>query len=470
MLPMVTMWRTPAPRSASVRRYAGVSVALACSLALVAPVSALQGADPDPNRQKRKVDTQIEQLREDLSETNSSLAAAYTALQATQARLPAAQAALTRAQGVAARAETANAMAAQELAVAQANETKAQDELASTSKQIRESRDEVAQFASQIYQEQGFGEFDMAMTSTSPQQFADRIALIGTVMDLQGQSMVALATARASQTAQEDHLSALRSDSEKAKRKAEATLAAATTARDQATAAKVALDTLAAQQATQAATVRARSITEQARLRQMQAESARLSSVIKARAAAALKAARIAAAANARAKAAAAARAAAARAAAAAADRADRNDRPPTRGPAAPTPPSGGPLSAPSTGRISSEYGMRFHPIQREWRLHSGRDYAAPCGTAVKAAAKGTIIESGYNSGYGNRVIIDHGVINGVHLTTTYNHLQRIRVGSGGVSRGTVVGYEGSTGNSTGCHLHFEVYEDGSFVDPRNYL
>ena len=447
-------------------------------MALMSPVSALQGRDPDPHQQKRKVDSQIDQLREDLHETNSTLANAYIALQQTQGKLPAAQAALTQAQGAAARAETANAMAAQELEVAQANETKAEDELASTSRQIRDSRSEVAQFAAQIYQEQGFGEFDMAMTSTTPQQFADRIALIGTVMDLQGQSMVALATARASQTAQEDHLSALRADSQKAKKKAEASLSAANAARDKATAAKTALDALAEQQAKQAATVKAQSVSEAASLKQMQAESSRLSEVIKARAAAALKAAKIKAAANARAKAAARARAkaaedraAAAAAAAAKADRDNGSSRPPA--PVTPvTPPSsGGPLSAPTNeGWISSEYGMRFHPIQHVWRLHSGRDYAAPCGAAVHAAAAGTIIESGYNTGYGNRVVIDHGVIGGVHLTTTYNHMERIRVRSGNVSRGTVVGYEGTTGNSNGCHIHFEVYEDGTFVDPRNYL
>ena len=67
-------------------------------------------------------------------------------------------------------------------------------------------------------------------------------------------------------------------------------------------------------------------------------------------------------------------------------------------------------------------------------------------------------------------MILDHGVLNGVHLTTTYNHLESIGVSSGSVARGQVIGNEGSTGDSNGCHLHFEVYEDGEFVDPRNYL
>ncbi|WP_035950644.1 M23 family metallopeptidase [Knoellia flava] len=443
-----------------------MSVALLASLAMVAPVSASPSADPDPSKQKRSVDAQINQLREDLHETNADLANAYIALRTTQARLPGAQAALTQAQAAASRAEVANAMAAQELEVAQANETKAQDELAATSKEIRESRGQVAQFAAQIYQEQGFGELDMAMTSTTPQQFADRIALIGTVMDLQGQSMVKLATAKASQTAQEDHLSALRADSEKAKRKAEATLSAANAARDRATAAKAALDALAAQQTRQAATVKAQSVAEQGRLAAAQAESARLGAVIKARAAAALRAAKIRAAANAKAKADAAARAARNKSKGGGGSSSGSSG---SSGSSAGS--SGGPLSAPTTkGWISSEFGMRFHPIQHVWRLHSGRDYAAPCGTPIKAAAAGTVIEAGYNSGYGYRVIIDHGVIGGVHLATTYNHLRSIKTHGGRVGRGTVVGYEGSTGNSNGCHLHFEVYEDGNFVDPRNYL
>ena len=113
---------------------------------------------------------------------------------------------------------------------------------------------------------------------------------------------------------------------------------------------------------------------------------------------------------------------------------------------------------------------MRFHPLHLEWRLHTGRDYAAPCGSAVRAAASGTIIMAGDGGGYGNRVVIDHGLVSGDHLATTYNHLQSIRQWGGSVSRGEVIGYEGSTGSSTGCHLHFETLQDGDFVDPRRWL
>ena len=113
---------------------------------------------------------------------------------------------------------------------------------------------------------------------------------------------------------------------------------------------------------------------------------------------------------------------------------------------------------------------MRFHPIYQFWRLHSGRDYAAPCGSPVRAAASGTVILAGSAGGYGNRVVIDHGLVSGESLATTYNHLRSIRTWGGHVSRGETIGYEGSTGSSTGCHLHFETLENGEFVDPRKWL
>jgi murein DD-endopeptidase MepM/ murein hydrolase activator NlpD len=98
--------------------------------------------------------------------------------------------------------------------------------------------------------------------------------------------------------------------------------------------------------------------------------------------------------------------------------------------------------------------------------MHEGVDIAAPTGTPIRAAAGGTIIYTGYMGGYGNLTIIDHG--NG--LATAYAHQSSIYVGGGAVSQGTVIGAVGSTGNSTGPHLHFEVRVNGSAVDPMGYL
>ena len=110
---------------------------------------------------------------------------------------------------------------------------------------------------------------------------------------------------------------------------------------------------------------------------------------------------------------------------------------------------------------------MRLHPVLGYWKLHDGTDFAASCGTEIRAAADGKVVERYFNSGYGNRLMIDHGRVGGSYVTTGYNHATHYVVGVGEhVSRGQVIGYVGSTGYSTGCHLHLMVWENGSRVNP----
>ena len=113
---------------------------------------------------------------------------------------------------------------------------------------------------------------------------------------------------------------------------------------------------------------------------------------------------------------------------------------------------------------------MRYHPILHIYRMHTGVDWGLACGSPVRAAADGTVISAGWAGGYGNRVVIDHGMVRGVDLASTYNHLTRILVGGGHVSRGELIAYSGTTGLSTGCHLHFETLVNGSYVDPMGWL
>ena len=121
----------------------------------------------------------------------------------------------------------------------------------------------------------------------------------------------------------------------------------------------------------------------------------------------------------------------------------------------------------PVSGTITSGFGVRRHPVFGDLRQHSGIDIAAPHGTRVVAADSGTVIESTYNSSYGNYVVISHG--NGV--TTLYAHLSTRSVGKGTtVSKGQQIGLIGSTGVSTGPHLHFEVSINGTRVNPRLHL
>jgi murein DD-endopeptidase MepM/ murein hydrolase activator NlpD len=439
-------------------RLVTAGTALACAFTLMSPPVGATAADPKD--QKRKVDREIAQLKEDLHETSADLSAAYIALRRTQAALPAAQAKLDRANAALAKADRHNDAMALALQVARANEARAVDALAKTDAEIADTRARVAHFAAQMYQDQGMGQLSVALSATSPDDFATRIAMADTVMSVQNTSLDRLSTVQAAATAQKAHVEALRRDSARAKVAAEKALEAAAGARAQASAAKLQLDRLAAQQRTQAAKVAARKAAEQRRLTGMQAESNRLTKVLAARA----RAAKLAAA-----RAAARARAAREAAARAAARKAKRRYVPPPPPPAA-VQPAGGFLSAPSTAAVSSEYGMRYHPVLNYWRLHAGRDYANNCGTPIYAAASGTVISAGVAGGYGNQVVVDHGVQGGVSLATTYNHLSSIARHGGSISRGQVVGYTGTTGTSTGCHLHFETREDGNPVDPRKWL
>lgn len=124
----------------------------------------------------------------------------------------------------------------------------------------------------------------------------------------------------------------------------------------------------------------------------------------------------------------------------------------------------GGPSASgfiwPVSGPITSGFGWRWG------RMHEGIDIGAACGTPIRAAASGTVVYAGWMDGYGNLTIIDHGG----GMATAYGHQSAIYVGGGSVSQGQTIGAVGSTGHSTGCHLHFEVRVNGTPVNPLNYL
>lgn len=131
----------------------------------------------------------------------------------------------------------------------------------------------------------------------------------------------------------------------------------------------------------------------------------------------------------------------------------------------------GGQLLAPVDGRITSPFGYRVHPIFGYWGLHDGTDFGVACGEPLRAAGTGTVLSTYYSSSYGNRLFLDLGLVDGKALTVVYNHLSGYAVSPGDtVAQGATVGYVGSTGWSTGCHLHFTVLEDGEPVDPMTYL
>lgn len=134
--------------------------------------------------------------------------------------------------------------------------------------------------------------------------------------------------------------------------------------------------------------------------------------------------------------------------------------------------PSGALLRPPvTTLTVTSPFGSRVHPLTKVTKLHTGVDFGAPQGAQVSAARAGRVEFAGLTSAYGNRVVIDHGTIDGKRLETTYSHLSVLQVSAGqSVTSGQPVGLVGSTGLSTGPHLHFEVLLDGQYTDPLPWL
>ena len=461
----------------------GLTAVLATTLAMPAST-----AHAGPDQRKRQVDASIDDLREDLEGTSADLSSAYLRLQGVQRRLPGARAALGHAESELADAAARDEQIGQQLTVARASEAKAVDDLARTARSTSDTTSVLGDIARQAYQTGGVGELAVALQAQDADDFATRVALVGTAMRIQGDALADLDVARAEDSAKRARLTAVRQQIALLKAQAEANLERARQLRQEAAAAKAQVERLVSDQRREVATIESRKAAERQRLDRLQAESDALQRQL----AEIARRQRAAAAARARARAAAerAARAkerarqrAQERATQSARERAGHRAKAPAERPRAKSrassgggastlsvPSGGGYLSTPVSGAyISSEFGRRFHPILHYWRLHAGMDYAVACGTPVHAAADGRVVSAGWGGGYGNRIVVNHGLVRGVSLSTTYNHLTRIVTHGGHVSRGQLIGYSGTTGSSTGCHLHFETYEDGTPVNPRRW-
>jgi len=418
------------------RRLTAVSLAVVCTAAL-----GISSSSADTGDDKQRADVHVQQLEDALEGTSTELVNAYQAVQATAAQLPPAQLALADAQAREKAATEHNNDVAARLAVASANEARAVETLRTNAAQLQDTQTTLDNFAADMFQGGGGSQLSVALGAVSANDFATRVVLADTVSSLTNTALQDLRTGRAAGTAQGAYLQAVRAEITSLKTQSEKALAEAGAARAAAAQAKVALDQLLAQQEAETKVLNDRKVAEQAMLAQAQAEQAELQALLVGQARAA--------------QAAEAARAAAARAA----------NTPYT----APTGGSGF-LSYPANAAITSEFGQRFHPILRVWKLHSGTDFGLPCGTPVYATADGTVISAGPGGGDGNRVVIDHGIISGVDLATTYNHISSFVVRGGSVKRGQLIAYSGNTGYSTGCHLHFETLENGAFVNPRKWI
>lgn len=130
---------------------------------------------------------------------------------------------------------------------------------------------------------------------------------------------------------------------------------------------------------------------------------------------------------------------------------------------------TGGIFQAPIKGALylTSPFGYRIHPVTGQRRLHMGADIAAGCGLPQYAAANGTVVSTRYEGTGGNTVTINHGMLGGSSWISVYRHMTQFATSPGAqVSKGQLIGYTGATGRVTGCHVHFELWKNGSVINP----
>lgn len=473
MIRMWRLWRSTKPTPTT--RLTAVGVTAMCVISLT---TALVARADSIEERKERAEERVATLGQQLEGTNEALADAYVKVRRANAAIPVAEQRLAKARAAQARAAAAQVQAqatearavsaeararahneavAQRLAVAQANEKSAEAKLSSSGAALVTSQDALDAYAAEVFQGGGGSESQLGIVfgSTSPQDFADRLVMADTASAVASDTIDRLATITADTTATEAYLTSVRAEVVELKRQAEASLkaaeaaaAAAARAREQAVIARnnavvatqnaaratTDLRQLKARQQGYAADLRTQRAREKQLLAAAQAEAQQLRSILWQRAL-----------------------------------KAKRDARANGKNPNTSTPSNY--LSYPANGPVTSGFGMRWHPVLQVWMLHDGLDLGIGCGTPVYASAPGEVIRAGWRaSGWGNQVVIDHGIHRGIDLVTTYNHLSSIVKYGGQVQRGQLIGYSGTTGYSTGCHLHFGVYEDGTPVNPRRWL
>jgi murein DD-endopeptidase MepM/ murein hydrolase activator NlpD len=474
----MTPMHQPAPNPGSARlRVAGrrsrlVSATLALVLAASMGASSPVAFADTLEDQQAALRDEAAKVQHSLEFVDSRIAKTASDLVIYQGRLPGAQQALLDAQGrVASAVKEAEALAAR-VDLAQQNKAKITQQLETDQKKIADTRKLIGQIATQAYKSGGVpSNLSLFFGSNEGGSLTDTIDLADQAMRSQNAAMDKLTQQNATNVNSQARLEAVEAEIKDLKAKADAALAREQAARDEAEAKKAQVDKLIADTTRLEGELQAAKPGIQRQLTQVKARQDAVAVEIverdrKLREAWEAEQRRIA-------------EAAAAAAAAAARARGQAAAKPAPYVPAPPGSPSAFGLRHPFNGvPISSGFGWRATPpgtidfYGQGGYMHTGIDFAAACGTPVYAAAAGTVFSAGWaNDGGGNNVKISHGVVQGNSLTTVYYHNSSVTVSAGQqVSQGQLIGYSGTTGNSTGCHSHFETWLNGRAVDPMNLL
>lgn len=424
-------------------------------------------------------EAQIDNLKHELAETDEQLASAYIALQQAQEQLPVAEAALAVAQKEFDTAQREAQLLAAKLQDAQDERTALQAQIEDNDTAMVAARSGVVEMGRQAARgDMEMSSIGLVVGAEDSDDFIERYNMNNTAMRTQGTSLNRLRQTQAVSRNAEVRLEAVNDAIATLKKDADAKLEEADEKKQVAADAKAEVESLIVAQQQAAAIVEQRRSVEEQALRDEETNASSLSNEI--RTILGLQEAE--------------------RAEAERQDKIRREqerkeaeeaakNKPSTGGskPAKPAPPVSPPTSTkpPASGGagssssawftawptnyrvVTSNYGWRMHPVLGYARLHAGTDMRTYCNTPIYAARSGTVQWAKYRGGFGNQVMINHGSIGGKNVMSSYNHLTSFASRSGqSVKAGQLIGYSGTTGTSTACHLHFEVYVNGSTIDP----
>ncbi len=429
-----------------------LSSRVAATLAVVglvfsASAEPVWGAD-DLSHKRSQLESQIassqkqrDDLESALEDLSGQLAQTQAELQVVEDKIPAAQAGVDAATAALAGAQRQQRLIADQLADAQQRQAAIAQEAADGAAQEQQLRQAVGAMARGAYRDGGnVTGLSVLLGSTSAPDMVDGYAAVATAQRLQAQVYERVRRLQADARNRGARLSAVQQAIAGLKRQADEKVAEADAARNTAAAARAQLDDLRRQQESKQATVRGQMAEAQRQVDEADASTAAMQAQLRQ----VIDAQRLQA----------------------AAAKTTTTPGSAARGALFANPTANNPMY------VTSEFGMRLQPILKIYRLHAGIDLRDYCGQPVYAGRDGTVVWSRYLSGYGNQVMVDHGTVDGKSLVSSYSHLTRYVVAAGQqVKAGQVVGYAGQTGGvSTGCHLHFEVYVNGTVLNPRPYL
>ncbi|WP_341855957.1 peptidoglycan DD-metalloendopeptidase family protein [Brachybacterium sp. GPGPB12] len=412
----------------------------------LSPASA-EGSKDDKIAERAEVDQRLEDLRIELNDVNDDLADTYLALAETEPLIPQAQQDLEDARVALGEAQEEDRKVGERLTEAEEEERRLSGEVETGQEEVDRSDDELATVALSAYKGGGMpSPSSVYVGNSSPQDAVDRSMNYRITMASQG---TRLDTPRTDQSVTEnsaERLSAVREEIKRLKIDAEEALERTRVAEEEATEAKNELDALYETQKTQRDDLEAKKTKYEGDQRSLETRDSTLDDEIEELA----KQER---------------------------EREEKlkaQQQQKSSGGSAPVAGSantGGGWVYPVNARLNSNFGWRVHPIYGTKKAHAGVDFPVACGVPVGAAHSGRVIARTHNSGAGNKLIVSHGIMNGRLVTTSYHHLQGFAKPVGAqVSAGETVGYVGTTGSSTGRHLHFETHEDGNAVNPAKFL